>query len=452
MNPNATSAAFTSVIRQPWLSVASLDRQAWDRPMSAGEVRGVEILIDRTKRSSPTGTETGTISLMTAGAPGGTSDLVVVDDGVPPPVTASPGAPGATGSPTPTRILFPSLANTPDGKGVGWFSSDVWVTNSDAVNAADIALILTPVARSVVAGPGVAPAPPVPTVHQIDVTLAPGETRHFRNILNTAGLVGASSLEVRSNATTVSATAVVMNQPLSAAAGGGAVAYASAGSPPIQPPPRVFGAEMRPVAPGEGAKVSDPEFVVSGLAYDANRRSNLLLAETSGLDTVVRVQLYQSNGAPVTKGGQPVDFSQLVPAGQTVQINYPDLFDDTATYDSPYQLRDRHLPARRRERRLGRAARDRPRQPDAGLLAPRRRLGALARPDEDTGGAAHGRGRCRVRRGRGDDVAAVQRRAVASLLPGRARDRGTARRRGAAELANARDLDEYADPRSARSS
>lgn len=335
VNPNATSAAFTSVIRQPWLSVASLDSQAWDRPMSPGEVRSVEILIDRTKRSSPTGTETGTISLVTASASGGTSDLVVVDDGVPPPVTASPGAPGAPASPTPTRILFPSLANTPDGKGIGWFSSDVWVTNSDAVNAADVALILTPVARSVTAGPGIA-LPSAPTVHRIGVRLAPGETRHFRNILNTAGLVGASSLEVRSGATTVSATAVVMNQPLSAAAAGGAVAFASAGSPPIQPPPRVFGSEMRPVAPGEGAKVSDPAFVVSGLAYDANRRTNLLLAETSGLDTVIRVQLFQSNAAPVTKGGQPVDFSQLVPAGQTVQINYPDLFDDAATYDSPY--------------------------------------------------------------------------------------------------------------------
>jgi hypothetical protein len=341
VNPNASAASFTGIIRQPWLSVRSLGEGLWDRPMSAGEARSVEIVVDRTKRTSPTGTQTGTISLVTAGASGRSSELVVVDDGDPPPVTAGPGVPsgpGATGSTTRTRILFPSLANTPDGKGVGWFSSDVWVTNSDVVAAADVDLILTPVARSVTAGPGVPPASGAPTVHRISVTLAPGETRHFRNILGTAGLVGASSLEVRSDATTVTATAVVTNEPYAASASsGGLEERAMAGSPlVIQQPPRIFGSEMRPVAPGEGASVSDPEFVVSGLAFDANRRTNILLAETSGLDTLVRVQLFQSNGAPVTRGGEPVDFAQLVPGGQTVQINAPDLYDQTATYASPY--------------------------------------------------------------------------------------------------------------------
>ncbi len=38
----------------------------------------------------------------------------------------------------------------------------------------------------------------------------------------------------------------------------------------------------------------------------------------------------------MTKGGQPVDFKQLVPAGQTVQVNYPDLFEDGAAYASAY--------------------------------------------------------------------------------------------------------------------
>ncbi len=334
VNPNTTPASFTGVIRQPWLSVRSLDGGAWDRPMSASEARSVEIVVDRTKRTSPTGTQTGTISLFTAGASGGSSDLVVVDDGDPPLVTTGPG-PG--GSSPRTRILFPSLANTPDGRGVGWFSSDIWITNSDVLNSADVELILTPVTRSVGPGPGVA-APPVPTVRRITATLGPGETRHFKNILDAAGLVGASSLEVRSDATTVTATALVMNEPLAAyASGGRPVARAIAGSTlVVQQPSRIFGSEMRPVAPGEGASVSDPEFVVSGLAYDASRRTNILLAETSGLDTTVRVQLFQSNGAPVTKGGQAVAFQQLVPAGQTVQINSTDLYDETASYASPY--------------------------------------------------------------------------------------------------------------------
>jgi hypothetical protein len=340
LNPNTIPASFTGVIRQPWLSVRSLDGSAWDRPMSASEARSVEIVVDRTKRSSPTGTQTGTISLFTAGASGGSSDLVVVDDGDPPLVTTGPevpSGPGAGGSTPRTRILFPSLANTPDGKGVGRFSSDVWITNSDVQSSADVDLILTPVTRYVGPGPGIG-AQPIPTVHRIAATLGPGETRHFKNILETAGLVGASSLEVRSDTTTVTATALVMNEPLAASVSGGRpVARATAGPTlVVQQPSRIFGSEMRPVAPGEGASVSDPEFVVSGLAYDPNRRTNLLLAETSGLDTTVRIQLFQSNGAPVTKGGQPVDFQQIVPAGQTVQINSPDLYDETATYASPY--------------------------------------------------------------------------------------------------------------------
>ena len=344
VNPNATPASFTAIIRQPWLSVRSLDGETWNRPMAAGETRGVLVVIDRTERNSPTGTETGTVTLVTAGAAARPSTLVIVDDGVPPPVTATP---GGTGSPTGpgsldgvrTRILFPSLANTPDGKGIGWFSSDLWVTNSDAVSAADVTLLLTPVSRPALAGPGVAVPPPVPTLRQFDARLGPGETRRFRNVVKVAGLVGASSLEVRSKATTITATAVVMNEPLPAASasrGSPAPAMATSGAVVVEPTPRVFGAEMRPVSPGEGAKVSDPEFVVSGLTFDANRRSNLLLAETSGQDTSVQIRLFQSDGQPVTKGGQPVEFTVTVGASQTVQINYPDLFDAAATYASPY--------------------------------------------------------------------------------------------------------------------
>jgi hypothetical protein len=343
VNPSAAPAAFTAVIRQPWVSFQSLDGRDWDRQMAAGEERSVLVVVDRSLRRSSTGSETSLISLVTAGVPGTPSSLVVVDDGAPPSISVSPGTPGGpsgggpTGPPPKTRILFPSLPNAADAKGIGWFSSDLWVTNTDAVNVADVGLILTPVARRVVAGPGVAEPPSAPTLHRFDVQLAPGETRRFRNLLKAADLEGAASLEVRSSATTITATAIVSNQPIAPPAAALAVtAPAGAAAAAALPLPRVFGSEMRPVAPGEGAKASDPRFVVSGLAYDANRRTNLLLAETSGLDTDIEVKLLQSNGTPATKGGQPVVIRQRILAGQTLQINYPDLFDETATYASAY--------------------------------------------------------------------------------------------------------------------
>ena len=344
VNPNATPAAFLALVRQPWVSVQSVDGQPWQRPMVAGEVRNVRLSIDRSKRRSPMGTEVATITLFTAGRPELPGNLVVVDDGPPPPYTVGPAAPGGPaggGSPSgpspATRILFPSLPNAVDAKGIGRFTSDVWLTNSDAARAADVTMLMSPVLPHYGPGPGV----PYETrqVWRLDLTLTPGETRRFRNLLNLMNYEGACSAEVRSSATTVSATAVVNNQPLLAAS-----AYATAsrtaladGTPLLAgSAPRSFGSEMRPVAPGEGARNADPAYAVSGLEFDANRRTNLLLAETSGYDTTVRVQLFQSNGSPVTKGGQPVDFKQQVPAGQTVQVNAPDLFDDTASYASPY--------------------------------------------------------------------------------------------------------------------
>jgi hypothetical protein len=67
---------------------------------------------------------------------------------------------------------------------------------------------------------------------------------------------------------------------------------------------------------------------VSGLAHDANRRSNLLLLETSGFDTTVLVSLYNNGGHLVTKNGNPVQLLKSVPANGTLQINDADeLFD-----------------------------------------------------------------------------------------------------------------------------
>lgn len=340
LNPNYSASPFAAVVGVPWLSIEAPDGTDWNRPLGPREVRDAKIVVDRSKRRSPTGTETGTITLITPGAVESPSVLVVSDDGLAPSVTVSSGGVGAPtglgGSPAQTRILFPSLANTADGKGIGWFSSDIWVTNSDAASPADIAILMTPVLRPLVAGPGIG-VPATPSVQRIDARLLPGETRRFRNPLASAGLFGASSVEVRSTATTISATAIVNNQPRTVAA---ALPSPANGDPvdqtPVQPAPRYFGAEMRPVAPGEGAKVADPKFVVSGIAYDANRRTNLLLAETSGQDTYVRVRLFQSNGDAATKGAAPVDMILLIAAGQTMQINYPDLFDDAAAYQSPY--------------------------------------------------------------------------------------------------------------------
>ena len=95
---------------------------------------------------------------------------------------------------------------------------------------------------------------------------------------------------------------------------------------------------MRPTSPGEGARQSDPVEVVSGLAHDADRRSNLLLLETSGYDTTVLVELFDAGGHRVTKNGVPVQLEKTVPANGTLQINDADeLFDaGAAPGDSPY--------------------------------------------------------------------------------------------------------------------
>jgi cold shock CspA family protein len=87
-----------------------------------------------------------------------------------------------------------------------------------------------------------------------------------------------------------------------------------------------FGFEMRPVAAGEGANGFDPTYVVSGLWHDARRRSNLILRETTGNQTVVRLQAFDQAGLPVLKDGRAVDFEVAVPALGSLQINDADLF------------------------------------------------------------------------------------------------------------------------------
>ena len=60
----------------------------------------------------------------------------------------------------------------------------------------------------------------------------------------------------------------------------------------------------------------------------ANRRSNLLLLETSGFDTKVLVELLDLNGIPVLRNGAIVSIEKTIPKNSTVQ-----LFDDADLFD-----------------------------------------------------------------------------------------------------------------------
>jgi hypothetical protein len=164
-------------------------------------------------------------------------------------------------------------------------------------------------------------------LRRYDLTLAAGETRRYRNVVGTLlGSEGAFTVEVRSTAPTLTATALVNNRPLPATvAARNALRHTLAGTTPAT---GQFGFEMRPTIPGEGVKQSDPFYWVSGLAHDANRRTNLLLLETSGFDTKVLVELLDLNGFPVLRNGAIVSIERTIPATSTVQ-----LFDDADLFD-----------------------------------------------------------------------------------------------------------------------
>lgn len=317
VNNGATAAAFVGSIRAPWITLQSLDGQAWDRPMAPYETRPVRLVIDRARRRGETGTEVGAVALTTVGfaAP---QTLVVTDDGprIPPAGAGSPATPAALAK---TRVLYASFPNALDARGVGRFAADLWITNTDAVNPITLSLFFNPVG---------APADGS-ALKRFDVQLAAGETRRYRNVVATLlGSEGAYTVEIRSSAPTVSATALVANTALPAvAAARRALTGVASGS---------YGFEMRPTSPGEGAKQNDPIQVTSGLAHDANRRSNLLLLETSGYDTTVLVELFNNQGKPVTKNSQPVQLQKTVPANGTLQVNDADELFDAAPLAGTY--------------------------------------------------------------------------------------------------------------------
>lgn len=316
-NPGRKTAAFVSSIRQPWLAVETFDGTVWDRPLAPGETRFLKIRIDRAKR--PTyGTEIGTVALHTAGRSEEPPTLSVVDDGPNLPLVYAVRPSAAT---TRTRVLYASLPNAADVRGVGRFTGDLWLSNLDALSDIDVTLYFTPIGQG-----GAEP-------RRVDLRLARGEVRRFRNIVGKVyGYDAACAVEVSSPSATLSSTAIVANTPNIPEQTRADAASSREGLHVTAPPTSgsQYGFEMRPTRPGEGVSATDPLFVLTGLTHDpGRRRSNLILLETAGYTTTVRVKLYQSNAAPVLKDGQPHILSVEVPANGTVQINDAELFPET---------------------------------------------------------------------------------------------------------------------------
>lgn len=319
VNPGAATAHLVTSVSAPWLVVSSVDGKAWDRPLAPGESRAIWLRVDRSRRRAAIGTEIATVTVVTAGRASEPKSLSVIDDG---PQVTGVGSPSASDDIPPlylmkSRLLFPSLPNAIDARGAGRYTSDLWLSNVDALNAIQVVLTLTPAGQSNTSA----------GVRQFAFSLGAGETRRFRNVIGTIfGYEGGCSLDVSSPSPTLSATALVNNKPVVPLVAGKTAALDSAIAGTVLSTAE-FGFEMRPVAPGEGASQKDPEHVVSGLWHDARRRTNLILRETTGNETTVRVELVDGDdGQPVLRDGVPVSFPVTVPAHGSLQINDDDLF------------------------------------------------------------------------------------------------------------------------------
>jgi hypothetical protein len=318
VNPGSRMARVVASISADWVRISSLDGRAWDRPLAPGEVRPVTVEVDRAKRRAAIGTEVATVTIVTAGHADAPKSLSVLDDG---PLLSGTGAPTASDDLPPlylmkSRLLFPSLPNVVDARGVGRYTSDLWLSNVDALSPIKVLLTLTP------AGQGNTSA----GVRQFVFSLGPGETRRFRNVVGTVfGFEGACSLDVSSPAATLSATAMVNNKPLVPLVAGKTAALSTAVAGTVLSSAE-FGFEMRPVSVGEGANGFDPTYVVSGLRHDDQRRTNLILRETTGNETVVRLELFDRLGRAVQKDGADVSFEITVPAAGSLQVNDDVLF------------------------------------------------------------------------------------------------------------------------------
>ena len=318
VNPGAAPATIVSTVSADWIVVSTKDGKAWDRPLAPGESRPVFVGVDRTKRRAAIGTEVGTVTVETAGHPGEAKALSVADDG---PLVSTTVGPAVGGDLPPlylmkSRLLFPSLPNAIDARRVGRYTSDVWLSNVDAVSPIQVLMTLTPNGEANTSS----------AIRQFQFSLGPGETRRFRNVVGTVfGFEGASSLDISSPAATLSATAMVNNKPITPLVAGRTAALDNAITGTILSNAE-FGIEMRPVAAGEGANAFDPTHIVSGLFHDARWRTNLILRETTGNETVVRIRLFDRLGDPIAREGAPVDFELKVPALGSLQINDAELF------------------------------------------------------------------------------------------------------------------------------
>jgi hypothetical protein len=320
VNPGTLPASIVTSISAEWLTVSGVDGKAWDRALAAGERRPVRFGVDRSLRRATIGTEVATVTVVTAGHASSPKSLSVIDDG---PVLAA-GGPGPSGNDPDlpplylmkSRLLFPSLPNAVDALGIGRYTSDVWLSNVDAVSPIKVVLTLTP------SGQGNTSA----GVRQYVFPLGAGETRRFRNIVGTVfGYEGACSLDISSPAATLSATAMVNNKPLVPPVAGKTAALGTAVGGTILSTGE-FGFEMRPVSRGEGVNAFDRLYIVSGLFHDATRRTNLILRETTGNETQVVIRLFDNVGSPIRKDGQPVILDVIVPALGSLQINDAELF------------------------------------------------------------------------------------------------------------------------------
>ena len=320
VNPGSLPASIVTSISTEWLTVRGVDGKTWDRPLAPGERRSVRLSVDRRLRRAAIGTEVATVTVVTAGHTGSPKSLSVIDDG--PSLDVGAGGPSSDGGNLPplylmkSRLLFPSLPNAVDARGIGRYTSDVWLSNVDALSPIQVVLTLTPTGQgNTSAG-----------VRQFVFSVGAGETRRFRNIVGTVfGYEGACSLDISSPAATLSATAMVNNKPLVPLVAGKTAALGTAVEGTLLSTGE-FGFEMRPVAAGEGASAYDRSFVVSGLWHDATRRTNLILRETTGNATRVVIQLYDNLGNHVLKDGQQVKLDVTVPALGSRQINDADLF------------------------------------------------------------------------------------------------------------------------------
>jgi hypothetical protein len=318
VNPGGFTAYLAASVSADWLVVSSADGKAWDRPLAPGESRAIWLRVDRSRRRAAIGTEIATVTVVTAGHEGEPKSLSVIDDG---PQVTGVGSPSASDDIPPlylmkSRLLFPSLPNAMDARGAGRYTSDLWLSNVDALNAIQVVLTLTPAGQSNSSA----------GVRQFAFSLGAGETRRFRNVIGTIfGFEGGCSLDVSSPSPTLSATALVNNKPVVPLVAGKTAALDSAIAGTVLSTAE-FGFEMRPVAPGEGASQDDPEHVVSGLWHKAERRTNLILRETTGNETTVQVELVDGEGRPVLRDGAAVKLEVKVPAHGSVQVNDADLF------------------------------------------------------------------------------------------------------------------------------